>query len=84
MYVRTGMGAAAAAALADDDKGQKPDAVTYQAPSVSQVHTHTSPSKTVQVYKEIYDHTWELMSHHYVLSKIMTLCYSIALTSETY
>jgi len=35
MYVRTGMRVAAAAAQADHDKGQKPDAGSYQAPSVS-------------------------------------------------
>lgn len=50
MYVRTGMGAAAAAGLADDDKGQKPDAGSYQAPSISDTHKHICPSNMVQVY----------------------------------
>lgn len=38
--VREGMGAGAAAVLTDDDKGQKPDAGCYQAPSISEIHTH--------------------------------------------
>lgn len=62
MYVRTRMGAAAAAGLADDDKGQKPDAGSYQAPSISQKHTSIyAPRIWFRCTKR---YMGELMSHH--------------------